>query len=122
MWEAKDEVAESEKKWEKKLELAQKESEQRTKSARTGALIEAHQAHKGLLQQLFPEVSVSCGSRDEEWLEEFEGKAQTLIDARRKEVRLMFSSIGEKSFSFSFSFINTGILHISTCYSMIVAT
>lgn len=82
-------MAEAEKEWEKKLKQVQSESEQRTKSARTGALIEAHEAHKSLLQQLFPEVTVACGSLDkryEDWLEEFEGKAQKLLDVRRREV------------------------------------
>ena len=79
---------EAEKKWEMKIKQAQSEFELKAKSSRTDALIEAHQVHSAILQKLFPEVSIVCVGEDEDekWLEEFEEKAQKLMETRRKEV------------------------------------
>ena len=77
----------AEKLWENKLKEAQEMAEQRAKSARNEALVESYQSHRALLQQLFPEVSVEvCDGKYMEWLDEFETKAQHLLDSTKEEV------------------------------------
>ena len=90
MWKARDEAAEAEKSSEMKLKQAQEQAEQLASSAKTQALVEAYANHRALLQQLFPDVSVDrCGDdsgQQEQWLEEFEGKAQAILTHQREEV------------------------------------
>lgn len=63
--------------------------EQRASSAKAEAFLEAYADHRTLLGQLFPEVSVGdCDDgKQEQWLEEFESKAQEILSGRKEEVR-----------------------------------
>ena len=94
--EAKEEAEEADRKWGEEFQQAQNKSEQRVKSSTENALNEARHTHQRLLQKLFPEVSVACsGEADhwDEWLEEFAGEAQKLMEARLKEVRKTVQNI-----------------------------
>ena len=87
MWKARDDAVSAEKESEKKLNQVQKQMELRASSAKAEALLEAYTNHRTLLQQLFPEVSVGgCDGKQEQWLEEFEGKAQEILSSQKEEV------------------------------------
>ncbi len=56
-------------------------------SAKAETLVEAQQGYRGVLQQLFPGVSMEdCNGRFEEWLEAFESKAKDFIEVKSEEV------------------------------------
>jgi hypothetical protein len=102
LWQAKHDAGEAENTWDMKLKQVQEQMEHSVSSAKAEGFLEAYNSHRTLLQQLFPEVSVAGGegdvSKQESWLEEFEGKAQEIMSSRMEEVRTQFQfQVGSSS-------------------------
>lgn len=89
LWQAKRDTGAVETACDEKLKQVQERLEQSISSAKTKALQEAYADHRTLLQQLFPEVSVKdCDDgKQQQWLEEFESKAQESLSSTKEAVR-----------------------------------
>lgn len=71
------------------MKEVQEQVELKAKTARSEATVEAYRSQQTFLQQLFPNVSVEgCDGKYEEWLEQFEVKAQDVMEAREEEVNI----------------------------------
>lgn len=87
LWQAKRDAGTAETAWDEKLKQVREKMEQSVSSAKVEAIQESYADHRTLLRQLLPEVSVKdCDDgKQEQWLEEFESKAQEILGSRKEE-------------------------------------